>query len=162
MMPAAFAGNGMLVAATGDSVFDILHNDHKRIHHMLNELIETVAGREQTLMELGSLFTVHNATEENFVYPAIAEVAGRKSDAVTLYHQQDEAKMVAWQLDALLHMREPEPEHFTALATKLRAAVLEHVAMEQNVDFPKLQAALGPQGTANLTDKVRAFRQKFG
>ena len=52
-------------------------------------------------------------------------------------------------------------DQFTDLSRKLLAAALAHVHMEETRDFPKLQAALGAQGNAELTRSVRAFRQRF-
>ena len=57
------------VPFTGSDAFDILVADHHRIKHHLELLISDVGSRRDTLLAVSALFTVHNATEENFVYP---------------------------------------------------------------------------------------------
>lgn len=57
--------------------------------------------RAQLLQKLANLLTVHNSTEEDLVYPAIRDIADLPSDATTLYQQQDEAKIIVFELDQL-------------------------------------------------------------
>lgn len=97
------------------------------------------AEREHLLRELSNALTIHNANEENIVYPAIREVADRPDDAALLYHQQDEAKVAIWGLMSL----PKEGPDFTRRFTELRNAILTHIRQEEAIDFPAVRAALG-------------------
>ena len=113
--------------------------------------------REELMERLKGLLTIHNASEENLVYPAIRELAKRPMHAGQLYHQQDEAKVVVWELD----MMGPADPEFSDKATKLREAVLAHVRQEEESEFPHLREALDPEQMEELTDSLREFRSSF-
>src|SRR5579871_4312208 len=110
---------GSTVAQTGDAI-DLLIAEHRQIEGLLNALPEAAPGaRMQLLDELKKIVVPHNATEENVIYPAIHEIAARPMHAGRLYHQQDEAAVLVWELSNLEDDRE-----WVAKATKLRDAVL--------------------------------------
>ena len=146
---------------TGNDVFEILENDHHAIKHCLDTLIADIPKRHTTLMALSALFTIHNATEENYVYPAVGKIAKLPNDAAALFHQQDEAKTVVWSLHEIGKTEGFASQAFTDTAQQLLAAALAHVHQEETRDFPALRTALGPQHVAELTHAVRAFRQRF-
>lgn len=67
---------------SGETTVEILKNDHTVIKRLLNELTGRQNGeRKATLERLKAALTIHNATEENLVYPALAVVAGKKSES---------------------------------------------------------------------------------
>lgn len=144
----------------GGTAIDILVEDHRKIKALMNQISQTSAGnstqRTQLLQQLADLLTVHNSTEENLVYPAIRDIAARPNDAATLYHQQDEAKVLVFELDQL---SKSDPRWGSRFET-LRSAVLAHVAQEENIDFPRLRTAAGPRLT-ELTAKVRQLRSHW-
>ncbi len=146
--------------ATGGNAIDILLEDHRKIKALMNQIAQTSAGnptqRAQLLQQLADLLTVHNSTEENLVYPAIRDIAARPNDAAMLYHQQDEAKIIVFELDQL---SKSDPRWSSRFAT-LHSAVLAHVAQEENIDFPHLRTAAGPK-LAELTTKVRQLRSHW-
>ena len=72
-----FAGD---IRNEGADAVEILVNDHRVIKQLLTELPDaTGQARADLLQRLKAILTIHNATEENFVYPAIHEIAGRPS-----------------------------------------------------------------------------------
>jgi len=149
------------IPVIGDDAFEILEHDHRRIKTYLERLINDSATRRDTLMNLSTLFTVHNATEENYVYPAVANIAHLPNDAAELFHQQDEAKSVVWSLHHIGRTQGYDSQAFTEMATTLLHAALKHVHLEESRDFPRLRAALGPVHLAELTHEVRQFRSRF-
>ena len=85
--------------AIGSDAIEILLNDHRAVQGILDQLPNAIGPQREELMErLKGLLTIHNASEENLVYPAIRELAKRPMHAGQLYHQQDEAKVVVWEL----------------------------------------------------------------
>ena len=146
------------IPTVGNDAIEILENDHDTIEMLLNELVDgSEAQRAGALEQLKTLLTVHNATEENLIYPAIHEIAARPMHAGKLYHEQDDAKVVVWKLSML----EPGSEDFRATAVNLREAVLKHVRLEEEHEFPHLRDAAAEKMTT-LTTEVRRFRGTFG
>lgn len=151
----------MPVPVSGGDAFEILEADHKRIGAHIKRLIIDVEGRRDTLDALSALFTVHNATEENYVYPAVGKIAKLPEDSATLFHQQDEAKTVVWTLHEIGKHQGFASPRFTETAETLLHAATAHVHLEETREFPMLRVALGSKGVADLTHEVRAFRRRF-
>ena len=61
--------------AASDTAIDVLLEDHQKIKALMNQIAQTSDGnpsqRTHLLQQLAELFTVHNSTEENLIYPAI-------------------------------------------------------------------------------------------
>src|ERR1035441_10701631 len=76
------------LAARGSDAIEILVNDHQVIKGLLTQLTSgAIETRKDTLDQLKGVLTIHNATEENLVYPALAVVGGNKSDSEQLFHE---------------------------------------------------------------------------
>jgi len=139
----------------GNDAVEILENDHRRIKALLSELVEgDEADRATTLDELKALLTIHNASEENLVYPAIRVVGKHPGQSETLYHQQDEAKVAVWELDMLAR----DDRDFEARAKKLRTAILAHIKKEEEHEFPHLRETAGKDALQELTGALRELR----
>ena len=147
-------------AANTDAI-SILVDDHRRIEALMNQIAQTPASnptqRAQLLQQLINLLTVHNFTEENLIYPAIRDIANLPNDATMLYQQQDQSKVLVFELDQL--PKNDDPDWSNRFAT-FESALLSHVAQEENVDFPRLRTAVGPKLT-ELTTKVRQLRSHW-
>lgn len=150
------------IATAGDDAIEILLNDHQVVKSLFEQLAGSDGGERAVVLEqLKALLTVHNATEENLVYPAIRFVAGRPRDAETLYHQQDEAEAGLWSIDATIKGVLDGNDADDQIQT-LQKAVLAHVRKEEETEFPHLRKALRGNALRQLTDDVREFRSKFG
>lgn len=144
--------------ARGHDAVEILINDHNVVKALLEQLANArdTERRKGVLEQLKAALTIHNATEENLLYPALAEVAGKKSEAQHLYHETAEADLLLFQLDTML--KEGDEAEFESTASKLREAVLEHIDDEEEKAFPQLREKAEPQQAKMLTDSVREFR----
>ncbi len=151
---------GITAPASGGAI-DILIHDHVQIKQLLQTLATAQNPGEQrtTLEQLKELLTIHNATEENFVYPAIETVAGKKHDAEHLYHETAQADVVVFELDTCLNTG--DISGFSENAEKLRDAVLEHIDDEEQKAFPTLREKAEPEQTKMLDDAVRKFRSSL-
>jgi hemerythrin superfamily protein len=152
--------NGALPARGGDAV-EILIADHEVIKKLLDQLVDatTPARRKSTLEQLKGVLTIHNATEENLVYPALAVIAHRKMQSHHLYHETADADVLVFKIDQAL--QSAEDVDFQKLAFEFRDAVLEHIEDEENSAFPKLQEHAEPAEMKSLTKNVRDFRGKI-
>ena len=142
----------------GSDTVDILLNDHTVIKRLLGDLTAAPdRGRRSAVLErLKEALTIHNATEENLVYPALAEMASEKRESAHLYHETAEADVLVFQIDQLL--KGGDEADFTAKAVQLRDAVFEHIEDEESKAFPALRERPEPEQTQRLTQSVREFR----
>jgi hypothetical protein len=143
--------------AIGIDAIAILMNDHQRIKALLRDLPHAAEAERPTILErLKAALTIHHATEENLIYPALRDIAKRPIHAKQLYHQQNEAKVALWELTMMDHCA---PD-FSIKATELEEAILAHVREEEESEFPHLREEAGAE-LARLTADVRAFRNAF-
>ena len=145
-----------LAPVSGNDAIEILENDHVRIKELLAGLVAAGEPDERAtiLEELKALLTIHTATEENLVYPAVRFLAKRPAESDKLYHQQDEAKVAVWEIDSLADAG----DDFTAQAEKLQSAVLAHIRKGEETEFPHLRSSVDSDGLRDLTAKLREFR----
>lgn len=142
----------------GTGAIDILLQDHRKIKSLLVELNDASHESEQhhVLEQLKELLTIHNATEENFVYAALAKVAGKQHESEHLYHETAEADMLVFELDTCL--KTGDLDGFKTNAKKLQAAILEHIDDEEQKAFPDLRQHAKPDQTEMLNRSVSKFR----
>lgn len=142
----------------GSDAIEILTNDHDVIKGLLTQLTQAPDSESRTmyLEQLKAALTVHNATEENLVYPALHKVAGKKSESQKLYHETAEADVLIFEIDTML--KEGDETDFESKATKLQGAILEHIEDEEEKAFPHLQEGAEPDQAQMLTESVRQFR----
>ncbi len=149
----------MDTSATAGDAIAVLMNDHLRIKALFDQLLDgDGTTRPRLLAELKPLLIVHNAGEENVIYPAIFGIAMRPHHAKGLYHQQDDATVAFWEV---LQMDPGDPE-FVRKAADLRDALLAHVRQEEEHEFPELRRALAAPAMAKLTAELEEFRRTFG
>ena len=111
------------------------------------------------LQKLKGVLTIHNATEENLVYPAIDKVAGSKLEAQHLYHETAEADTLLFELDSML--KERDESDFSMKAEKFADAVSHHIEEEEQKAFPRLQENADPRKAEILTASVKDFRKSL-
>ena len=144
----------------GRDAVEILKNDHAVIKSLLETLTQAVDVEERgnALERLKVALTIHNATEENLVYPAIGRIARQKDEAELLYHETAEADMAVFELDSMLSEGRGEEDAFAIAAEKLRSAVCEHIDEEEQKAFVELRDHVDSNQAETLTRSVRQFR----
>lgn len=71
-----------------------LIEEHKVVKERFQTLLDAdCARRPDILQEIKGMLAIHNATEENVIYPAVHGIALRPVHARTLYHEQDDAEI---------------------------------------------------------------------
>jgi hemerythrin superfamily protein len=144
--------------AKGRDATEILVNDHRTIKGIIDELVDLTPPElwAKKFEELKRILTIHNATEENLVYPAIAKVAGDEKEASQLYHETAAADMLVFELDAAL--KNGSNDTFLAKLAKLRDAVHEHIDEEEKTAFLRLRESVDGAKSESLTRSVKEFR----
>ena len=148
-----------IVPAQGSTAVEILVNDHRKIKELLNRLVQQTStqDRMQCLKELQGVLTVHNATEENLVYPALNKIGKKMFESLHLYYETANADIAAFEIDTMLKNGEAA-DAVQAKVEKLRDAVLEHIDDEERKAFPHLKDAADDTETQQLNQAVRTFR----
>jgi hemerythrin-like domain-containing protein len=136
-----------------------LENDHLIIRKHLEELaVVPAAGRQATLDALKQILALHNAIEENLVYPALAKTAQYEPGAMELFHQTAEADVLLFTAQhALLH---GDDATFTATIQTVTVAIREHINVEETQAFPRLQA-VAPAERHELAQHIVAFKKSM-
>lgn len=133
-----------------------LKHDHRAIETLLERLVSGSPGmRLSTLEELKKVLAMHNAIEENLVYPALAEVAARREEAMELFHETAEANLLVFAAQRALDARDDAT--FVSSVTQLRRAVLGHIRTEEDDAFPLLSRAPAAEVKA-LGTQILQFR----
>lgn len=147
---------------TGGStdVVELLINDHQKIRALLTQLqnAEESQGRA-AVKELQAILTVHNATEENLVYPALAVTAGELLEPRKLYFETAEADMMLFKLDNIV--KGALQEDFKDTAEKFVAALTKHIETEENHAFKHLREKVDSGELAHLNSAVHEYRSKL-
>jgi len=143
----------------GNTILEIVENDHETIKGLLTSLTRD-AGRSErvrTLEQLKGALTIHNAMEENLIYPALDKVAGRKTETMKLYNETASADILVFEIDSMLKEGGDDAK-FAEKAEKLRAAVFEHIEDEEKKALPHLEEGADSRESQLLLQSVREFR----
>jgi hemerythrin superfamily protein len=142
----------------GNSVHDIVENDHEVIKGLLNSLQHSAERDERMriLEQLKGALTIHNAMEENLIYPALDKVAGHKFETLKLYNETASADIMLFQIDTML--KEGDDTKFSQTCQKLHDAVFKHIEAEEKSAMPHLQEGADSEESQMLMQSVREFR----
>jgi hemerythrin-like domain-containing protein len=133
-----------------------LIEEHRIVKEQFQVLLDT--DREHgkyILQDIKGMLAIHNASEENVIYPAVSGIAERPQHARTLYHEQDDAEVALWELANL----DWDDEEFLVKALSLRDALLAHIRREEETEFKYLRESLTSEAAARLTAEFQAFRE---
>lgn len=150
-----------LLPVRGSDATEILKNDHTVIKQLLTALTsaEDASAKVEMLEQLKGVLTVHNATEEALVYPALDKVAGKHLKAQHLFHETADADTLVFDLDTML--KEGRVEGVAERADKLQAAIIEHIDNEEQSAFPALNKNSDATQMEMLTNSIRDFRRSL-
>ncbi|MDF2763615.1 MAG: hemerythrin [Rhodospirillales bacterium] len=147
------AGNAR--AAAGRDPFDMLAQDHRIILSLLEAMEHSPENatftRTQKLLQVKRRLSAHALAEEDVIYPMLHDAAGAVTDVRHLYADHAEIKM---HLHALEMMPKNDPS-WGRRAGELRALVESHARQEEEIDFPKLRAALSERETRRMTGNMQ-------
>jgi hemerythrin superfamily protein len=146
---------GTARAAAGRDPFDMLAHDHRIILGLLEDMERSPDNatftRMQKLLQLKRRLSAHALAEEDVIYPLLHDAAGAVTDVRHLYSEHAEMKI---HLHALEQMPKNDPD-WARRAGELRALILSHVRQEEEIDFPKLRAALSERETRRMTGNMQ-------
>jgi hemerythrin superfamily protein len=151
-----FAGRaiGTMRAMSGTDPFDALAQDHMKVLALFGRIEQTensaVMRRNAMLLQLKRMLTAHALAEEDIVYPMLHDDAQRQEQAKKLYSEHAMVKVKLFELE---HKAKDDPTWIDDLRA-LHRMVAEHVHEEEQIEFPKLRAALDQSQCTNLLGEV--------
>ena len=140
-----------------------LRQDHKSVLGLLEVLEDAPSGSGSQVSGLGTMVTnlviaesQHEAIEEQFLWPAVRKALD-DGDALAekAIEQEQEGKRL---LQRLEDGQPGEPEYQQALQDFVRAG-REHIAYEQDVVFPRFQAAVSREQLETLGEKLERAKK---
>lgn len=133
----------------------ILMSEHQAVKERFQMLLNAKGSRRSDILEeIKQMLALHNASEENVIYPAVHSLIGRPMHARTLYHEQDDAEVALWDLASL----EPDDPEFLRKGSELLDALLAHVKREEETEFRHLREELADDELDEITAEFHAFR----
>lgn len=151
-----FAGRaiGTLRAIGGTDPFDTLAQDHRNVLALFGRIEETdtsqVMRRSTMLQQLKRMLTAHALAEEDIVYPMLHDDAHRREQALKLYRDHAEVKVKLFELE---HKAKDDPSWIEDIRN-LHRMIAEHAHEEEQIEFPKLRAALDDGQCTSLLGEV--------
>lgn len=138
----------------GGDPFETLVEDHRAIMMNLDSMVASAGGeafkRTQHLLRLKRRLGAHAMAEEDIVYPALREQGASESDASQLYQEHSEMKVLLYKLEQTPTTSEEWHTH----AVELRTLIAAHIRQEEDVEFPRLRAALDEVASSDLASKI--------
>lgn len=152
--PLVAQARGKARMRSGGDPLETLINDHRAIMSHLDAMVESsdqeTLSRAQRLLRLKRRLGAHAMAEEDIVYPALREQVALETDAAQLYQEHAEMKVLLYKLEQAPR----SSEHWLEHATALRSLIEGHIRQEEDVDFPKLRAALDDTDSSDLASKI--------
>jgi hemerythrin-like domain-containing protein len=140
-----------------------LREDHKSVLGMLQVLDGAPSGSGADLSGLGTMVTnliiaesQHEAIEQQFFWPAVREALDDGDElADQAIAQEQEGKKL---LQRLEDGKPGDPDYQLALAEFVKAG-REHIGYEQDVVWPKVEAAVSRQDLETLGEKLELAKK---
>ena len=152
--PLAGRAIGTMRAMSGTDPFEALAEDHQKVLALFGRIEQTddsaVMRRNALLLQLKRMLTAHALAEEDIVYPMLHDDAHRAEQAKKLYSDHAAVKVKLFELE---HKAKDDPTWIDDLRA-LHRMIAEHVHEEEQIEFPKLRAALNEAQCTNLLGEV--------
>ena len=139
----------------------LLETDHRRFEKLLDDGAATteraVKGRGEILKALTSELNVHEAIEEQLLYPALRPHA----EAHDVVLEGIEEHHVADVLIKELHAVRKDNEKWGAKFNVLKESIAHHIKEEERVMFPVARGALAREELLALGARMRALKAEL-
>jgi hypothetical protein len=144
-----------------DDPIELLKTDHRRFEKLMRDGEDTteraVKGRGDILKALTSELSVHEAIEEQILYPALRPHA--EAHAIVL--EGIEEHHVADVLIKELHKVAKDNEKWGAKFSVLKESVEHHIKEEERMMFPAARAALPREELLALGARMRTLKSEL-
>lgn len=139
----------------------MLKDDHDKVKAMLEKLDATTERAEKTrpelLQALKDELTVHEAIEEEILYPALEEFAKTKDIALEGYEEHHVVDTIMSELEATA----PDDETWGAKLTVMKENLEHHIEEEEGDMFPKARKVMDEDELQTLGDRMAARKEEL-
>jgi hemerythrin-like domain-containing protein len=139
----------------------MLKDDHDKVKKMLDELESTTERAEKTRTEglatLKSELEVHEAIEEEILYPALKEHAKTKDIALEAYEEHHVVDMVMSELEGVPVSEETWAAKFTVMKENLE----HHIEEEEGEMFKQARQVMDESEVDELGDRMAARKKEL-
>jgi hemerythrin-like domain-containing protein len=139
----------------------LLKEDHVKVKKLLSQLEETteraVKTREAVFSQLKHDLEIHEAIEEQFLYPALKDHPKTRDVALEAY---EEHHVVDEVMGEMLDLPVSD-ETWTAKFTVMKENLEHHIQEEEEDMFEKARRALGDEELADLGERMAARRDSL-
>jgi len=153
--PIVAQARGAARVSGGGDPFTTLIEDHRAIMANLDAIADTADRqtfeRTQRFLRLKRRLAAHAMAEEDVLYPLLHGKADGSSEAMHLYEEHAQMKI-------LLNTLEQTPKdsaEWHAHAMELRTLIRDHVRQEEDEEFPRLRARLDEAAARDLAGKIQ-------
>ena len=141
--------------------FELLKEDHEKVKKLLEELDSTTERGVKTRQELFSKvqreMKVHEAIEEEILYPALKEHSKAKDIVLEGYEEHDVVDRLMGELAAL----PVEDEAWGAKLSVMKENVEHHIEEEEDEMFSKAREVLDDDALSQLGDRMAARKKEL-
>ena len=160
-MAVATVARNLPWAKDQDDPIELLKTDHRRFEKLLKDGEDTteraIKGRGEILKALTSELTVHEAIEEQILYPALRP----HTEAHEIVLEGIEEHHVADVLIKELHKVARDNEKWGAKFSVLKESVEHHIKEEERIMFPAARAALAREELLALGARMRTLKTEL-
>jgi hemerythrin-like domain-containing protein len=139
----------------------MLKEDHDKVKKMLDGLESTTERAEKTRTEglatLKSELEVHEAIEEEILYPALKEHAKTKDIALEAYEEHHVVDMVMSELEGVPVSEETWAAKFTVMKENLE----HHIEEEEGEMFKQARQVMDESEVDELGDRMAARKKEL-
>ena len=142
-------------------VLQLLKEDHDKIKKILTHLESTtdrgVKTREEFYTKVRAELQVHEAIEEEILYPALKEHPKAKDLVLEAYEEHNVVDMVIAEIDALPY----DDETWGAKLTVMRENIEHHIGEEESEMFEQCRNVFDRDELAELGDRMEARKEEL-
>lgn len=141
--------------------FELLKDDHKKVKKLLEELDSTtergIKTRQELFEKVQREMKVHEAIEEEILYPALKQHAKAKEIVLEGYEEHDVVDRLVGELAQL----SVEDESWGAKLKVMKENVEHHIEEEEDEMFSKAREVLDDDALGDLGDKMAARKKEL-
>jgi hemerythrin-like domain-containing protein len=163
MYPRQRRSSGDRPAEEGDELdaLSLLKDDHDKVKDMLEKLDQTteraVKTREEVFTKLKSDLQVHEAIEEELLYPALREHAESKEIALEAWEEHHLVDLVVGEISETPF----DDETWAAKLTVMKENLEHHIEEEEGELFKQARDVIGPEGLDELGRQMEARKEQL-
>jgi hemerythrin-like domain-containing protein len=139
----------------------LLKDDHDQVKALLDKLDETTEraekGRSEGFAKLKGMLQVHEAIEEEILYPALKEFAKTKDITLEAYEEHHVVDVIVGELE----VTPVDDEQWAAKFTVVKENLEHHIEEEEGEMFKQARQVMDDNQLGELGDRMAARKEEL-